>query len=78
MAQILIWTLITAALIAAFVTRAAEKTRKAEHYFKHARHGEQVTNTGDAGIDEIFQPVNRCENSRTTPIASAVKRTAAA
>lgn len=74
MAQILIWTLIAAALIAAFVTRAAEKTRKANH----ARHGEKVTNTGDAGIDEIFQPVNRCENSRTTPIASAVKRTAAA
>ncbi|MBR2887099.1 MAG: hypothetical protein IKB95_02645, partial [Bacteroidales bacterium] len=54
MAQILIWTLIAAALIAAFVTRAAEKTRKAEHYFNHARHGEKVTNTGDAGIDEIL------------------------
>jgi len=77
MTQTIIWSLIAVAVLAAFVIRAAEKTRKAEKYFNTVRRGEKVSNTGDAGIDEIFQPVNRCENSRTSQIP-AKQRSAAA
>lgn len=77
MTQTIIWSLIAVAVFAAFIIRAAEKTRKAEKYFNIVRRGEKVSNTGDAGIDEIFQPVNRCENSRTSHI-NAKQRSAAA
>ena len=77
MTQTIIWSLIAVAVLAAFVIRAAEKTLKAEKYFNIVRRGEKVSNTGDAGIDEIFQPVNRCENSRTSHI-NAKQRSAAA
>ena len=73
----IIWTLIAAAVIAVFVIRAVEKTSLAKKYFTQAQHGARVTSTGDAGIDEIFQPVNRCENSRTSHI-NAKQRSAAA
>ena len=73
----IIWTFIAAAVIAVFVIRAVEKTRLAKKYFTQAQHGARVTSTGDAGIDEIFQPVNRCENNRTSHI-NAKQRSAAA
>ncbi|MBO4372948.1 MAG: hypothetical protein J5826_08470 [Bacteroidales bacterium] len=77
MTQTIIWSLIAVAVFAAFIIRAAEKTRKAEKYFNTVKQGEKVSNTGDAGIDEIFQPVNRCENNRPSQI-SAKQRSAAA
>lgn len=74
----IIWTLIAAAVIAVFVIRAVEKTRLAKKYFTQAQHGARVTSTGDAGIDEIFQPVNRCENNRTQQLSQTKRTTVAA
>ena len=69
--------MIAVAVFAALIIRAVEKTRKAEKYFNIVKQGGKVMNTGDAGIDEIFQPVNRCENNRTSQIP-AKQRSAAA
>ena len=69
--------MIAVAVFAALIIRAVEKTRKAEKYFNIVKQGGKVINTGDAGIDEIFQPVNRCENNRTSQIP-AKQRSAAA
>ena len=77
MTQTIIWSMIAVAVFAALIIRAVEKTRKAEKYFNIVKQGGKVINTGDAGIDEIFQPVNRCENNRTSQIP-AKQRSAAA
>ena len=78
MTQTIIWSMIAVAVFAALIIRAVEKTRKAEKYFNIVKQGEKVSNTGDAGIDEVFQPVNRCENNRPQQIPQTKRTTVAA